>query len=77
MHIGRNDSRHTYYVAANKSNMLSMIESERGVGVGFDRNLKFDFHTNDCINKSKRIIKITSRSLTHKFNALTLTSLLT
>ena len=44
---------------------LSAVEQEKDIGVIFDRNLNFDVHIDNIINKANRLLGIIFRSFTY------------
>ena len=54
LHIGRNNPRHVYYMYMYESGQqipIEQVESEKDLGVTFDRTLRFDKHILNCVNK--------------------------
>jgi len=52
MHIGKNNPMHSYYINLNNSETLSDVETEKDVGIVFDRFLNFDMHILAIVNKT-------------------------
>ena len=62
MHIGKGNPYHSYYLDSNQSESLSVVTSEKDLGVLFDGSMNFDLHIYGCINRSNRLIGIIYRS---------------
>ena len=73
MHVGRNNPSLTYFVDTQRSNVLSVVASEKDLGVIFDKNLYFDEHIYTTVNKANKLIGIIYRS----FSYLNVTMLIT
>ena len=62
MHVGKNNPSTAYFVDKETSDCLSVVESEKDLGVIFDTNLHFDEHVYASVNKANRMIGIIYRS---------------
>ena len=70
MHVGKNNPSTAYFVDKETSDCLSVVESEKDLGVIFDTNLHFDEHVYASVNKANRMIGIIYRS----FSCMNITS---
>ena len=57
----------------NNLHVLSTADSESDLGILFEKNLKFDEHTNNTANKVNRIIDLIKRKFTYMDKYLFLT----
>ena len=58
----KNNPSTAYFVDKETSDCLSVVESEKDLGVIFDTNLHFDEHVYASVNKANRMIGIIYRS---------------
>ena len=62
LHIGRTNPFVDYFMDSDHLIPMQDTESEKDLGVIFDRNLNFDRHIHDCVCRSNRIVGIIYRS---------------
>jgi hypothetical protein len=63
MHMGRNNPCVSYTMKLGDSNIdLKKCEEEKDLGVTFDRNLSFDPHIQNSINKANKMIGVIKRT---------------
>ena len=64
MHYGTNNPCLDYYIDNDYTTKLKKIDMEKDVGVTFSKDLKFNEHINNIVNKANQITGIIKRSFT-------------
>jgi len=66
LHIGKNNPCHAYYMTANNTtSKITTCDEEKDLGVVFDKNLSFDTHIQNSINKANKMIGLIKRTFTY------------
>ncbi len=75
LHMGFNNENHRYTMLDKDNNYVALnsVEEEKDLGVTFERNLKFDKHISNCVNKAQRTVGLIRRSFDYMDSDMFLT----
>ena len=66
MHVGKNNPEHDYNMKMKGENsQLQKCEDEKDLGVIFDKDLTFDTHIQNSINKANQMIGLIKRTFSY------------